>query len=169
MTNMCFFWELVHIYIMIWRLSYQSFVSCLWDTYLPLTLYCPSLRSGWNTKSQTDRWTWAWYTAWYNKGDSIQRVPQLFERPEFFHVNKSCKIECCGNKTHQIIQNMILSWGLELKLSLLWRTTISGQHSLFSRWGKVNLETVSYFDKFDAFCYHNTQFCICKIKNTDLR
>ena len=34
-------------------------------------------------------------------------------------VNKSCKIECCGNKMHQIIQNMILSWSLELKLSLL--------------------------------------------------
>ena len=35
------------------------------------------------------------------------------------HVNKSCKIECCDNKTYQIIQNMILSQGLELKLSLL--------------------------------------------------
>ena len=30
----------------------------------------------------------------------IQWVPQLFERLEFFHVNKSCKIECCDNKTH---------------------------------------------------------------------
>ena len=50
---------------------------------------------------------------------SIQWVPQLFERQEFFRVDKSCKIECCGNKTHQILQNMILSRGLELKLSLL--------------------------------------------------
>ena len=48
----------------------------------------------------------------------VQWVPELFERLEFFHVNKSRKTECCGNKTHQIIQNMILSRGLELKLSL---------------------------------------------------
>ena len=40
---------------------------------------------------------------------TLQWVPQLFERLEFFHVNKSCKIECCGNKTHQIVQNMTLS------------------------------------------------------------
>ena len=38
---------------------------------------------------------------------------------------------------HQTIQNMILSWGLELKLNLLWRTTISGQHTLSKRWEKV--------------------------------
>ena len=61
----------------------------------------------------------------------LQWVPQLFERQEFFHANKSCKIECCGNKTHQIIQNMILSRSSELKVSLLWRTTISGQRPLF--------------------------------------
>ena len=67
----------------------------------------------------------------------VQWVPELFERVEFSHVNKSCKIECCGNKMHQIIQNMILSGGLELKLSLLQRTTISGQHPLFYRWEKV--------------------------------
>ena len=34
-------------------------------------------------------------------------------------VNESCKIECCGNKVNQIIQNMMLCQGLELKLSLL--------------------------------------------------
>ena len=50
---------------------------------------------------------------------SIQWVPQLFEQLEFFHVNKSCKIGCCGNNTYQIIQNMILSQGSELKLSPL--------------------------------------------------
>ena len=61
----------------------------------------------------------------------IQWVPQLFEHLEFFQVNKSCKIECCGNKPHQIIQNMILSRSVELKLSLLRRATISGQHPLF--------------------------------------
>ena len=54
----------------------------------------------------------------------VQWVPQSFERLEFFHVNKSCKIEDCGKKTHKIIQNMKLSQGLEHKLSLLRRTTI---------------------------------------------
>ena len=39
----------------------------------------------------------------------LQWVPQLFKHLEYFHVNKSCKIVCCDNKTHQIIQNMILS------------------------------------------------------------
>ena len=63
--------------------------------------------------------------------DYVQWVPELSERLEFFHVNKSCKIECCDNKTHWIIQNMILSRSLELKLNLLWRTTISGQHPSF--------------------------------------
>ena len=29
-------------------------------------------------------------------------------------VNKSCKIECCGNLTHPIIQNDITTRGLEL-------------------------------------------------------
>ena len=44
-----------------------------------------------------------------NMTNEVQWVPRLFERREFFHVNKSCKIECCGKKMHQIIQNMILS------------------------------------------------------------
>ena len=62
-------------------------------------------------------------------------VAKSFRTPRFFPlnpiVNKSCKIECCGNKMNQIIQNTILSQGLELKLSPLWRTTIWGQHPLF--------------------------------------
>ena len=37
---------------------------------------------------------------------NVQWVPELLERLEFFHVNKSCKIDCCGNKTHQIIQKI---------------------------------------------------------------
>ena len=53
------------------------------------------------------------------KNFQVQRMPELLEYPEFFHVNKSCKIEHCSNKTHHIIQNMILSRELELKLSLL--------------------------------------------------
>ena len=40
---------------------------------------------------------------------NIQWVPQFFEQLEFFHVNESCKIECCGKKMHQIVQNMILT------------------------------------------------------------
>ena len=38
-------------------------------------------------------------------------------------ANKSCKIECCGDKMHQNVQNVILL-----------RTTISGQHPLVQRW-----------------------------------
>ena len=49
----------------------------------------------------------------------IQWVPQLFEHLECFRVNMSCKIEGCGNKTRKIIPNMVLSQGIELKLSLL--------------------------------------------------
>ena len=43
----------------------------------------------------------------------IQWEPQLCKRLEFAPLNpvvdKSCKIESCGNKTYQTIQNMILS------------------------------------------------------------
>ena len=49
---------------------------------------------------------------------NLQWVPQLFKCLEFFHVNKSCKIELCGDKMHQIIKNMILSQGLERKQNL---------------------------------------------------
>ena len=51
-------------------------------------------------------------------GLSLQWVPELLEHLELFHVNKSCKIECCVNKMHQIIQNMTFSQGLELELSM---------------------------------------------------
>ena len=46
-------------------------------------------------------------------------------------VNKSCKIKHCGNKTHQIVQNVISFPGLQLKLMLLRRTATSSQHPLF--------------------------------------
>ena len=39
-------------------------------------------------------------------------------------VNKSCNIQCCVNKMLQIIQNMMVSQGLELELSMFRRTTI---------------------------------------------
>ena len=48
----------------------------------------------------------------------------------FTHCNKSCNYEWCGNKMHQNVANMMLSQYLELKLSLLRRTTVSG-HLVF--------------------------------------
>ena len=45
-------------------------------------------------------------------------------------VNESCNIECCVNNMLQIIRNMMVSQGLELKPSMFRRTTISGQHLL---------------------------------------
>ena len=48
---------------------------------------------------------------------------------------------------HQVVQNMILTRDLEVELSLLWRTTISGQHPLFYRWEKVGEPLLPlYFD-----------------------
>ena len=44
----------------------------------------------------------------YTVVTKIIRTPRVF--PLNPTVNKSRKIECCGNKTYQIIQNMILSW-----------------------------------------------------------
>ena len=39
---------------------------------------------------------------------NVEWVPQLFEQLEFFHVNKSRKIECCGKKMHQIVHQNIM-------------------------------------------------------------
>ena len=50
-------------------------------------------------------------------GSIVIRTPRL--SPLNPIVKKSCKIERYGNKIYLIIQNMILSQGLELKLSLL--------------------------------------------------
>ena len=74
-----------------------------------------------------------------NDGTAIQWWPycggQSFRTPRVLTlnpiVNKSCKTKRCGKRMHQIIQDMILSEGLELQLSLLRRTTISGPHTLF--------------------------------------
>ena len=68
-------------------------------------------------------------------------------------VHNSWKVRCCGDKMLQVIQNMILSRGLQLKLSLLWRTTISDQHSLFleevqKMWNYVN--SCSYWNIMEA-------------------
>ena len=45
-------------------------------------------------------------------------------------VNESCKIESCVDSMLPINQNMIVSGGLELILSVFRRTTISDQHPL---------------------------------------
>ena len=48
-------------------------------------------------------------------------------KSENFHSIESYS---CGNKMHPIIQNMTVSQGLELILSMFRRTTMSGQHPL---------------------------------------
>ena len=60
----------------------------------------------------------------------IIQPPLLF--PMTSIVNKSCNIECCVNSTCMlpINQNMIVSRGLELILSMFRRTTVSYQHPL---------------------------------------
>ena len=59
---------------------------------------------------------------------------KLFNRPYVFPltsiVSKSCNIECCVNNMFQINQNIIVSQGSELILSMCRRTAISDQHPL---------------------------------------
>ena len=50
-------------------------------------------------------------------------TPHAF--PYDFYGNKSCNIDCCVNSMLPINQNMIVSQGLELILSMFRRTTIS--------------------------------------------
>ena len=98
------------------------------------TIYqkCPRLRT-----------RYKWHT-WYSSG---QKFSDTWSFPIEFCSKQSCKIECCGNKMHQIVQNMILTWGLEFKLCLLLRTTISRQYSLFYRCKKVCAPLLPlYFD-----------------------
>ena len=61
-------------------------------------------------------------------------VLKIIQPPDVFPmtsiVNKSCNIECCVNSMFPINQNMIVSQGLELILSMFRRTTMSGQHPL---------------------------------------
>ena len=58
---------------------------------------------------------------------SIQ-PPDVF--PLISIVNKSCNIERCVNSMLPIIQNLIVSQGLELILSMCRRTTMSDQRTL---------------------------------------
>ena len=50
--------------------------------------------------------------------------------PYDFYKNKLCNIVCCVNSMLPINQNMIVSQGLELILSVFRSTTMSGQHQL---------------------------------------
>ena len=55
--------------------------------------------------------------------------------PEFLPwdpmVNESHYIECCGNKMHQIVPNIMLYQYLELKRTLLRKASVSGYLPLF--------------------------------------
>ena len=66
-------------------------------------------------------------------GRMLQLCSKLFNPLAFpydFYRNKSCNINCCVNSMLPINQNMIVSQGLELILSMFRRTTVSGQHPL---------------------------------------
>ena len=64
----------------------------------------------------------------------IQLEAEVFNPPDIFPlipiVNKLCNIERCVNNMLQIIQNMMVSQGSELELSMFRWTTLSGQHPL---------------------------------------
>ena len=64
----------------------------------------------------------------YTVGISCIQPPDIF--PLTPTVNKLCNIECCVNKMRQIIQNIMVSQGLELELNMFGRTTTSGRHPL---------------------------------------
>ena len=64
----------------------------------------------------------------YTVGIRCNQPPDVFPLTPI--INKLCNIECCVNKMLQIIQNMMVSQGLEVELSLFRRTTISGQRIL---------------------------------------
>ena len=59
----------------------------------------------------------------------IIRPPPLAFSYDFYR-NKSCNIDCYVNSMLPTNQNMIVSQGLELILSMFRRTTMSGQHPL---------------------------------------
>ena len=64
----------------------------------------------------------------------VQLEAKVFNPPDIFplisKVNKSCNIERCVKTILPIIQNLIVSSGLELILSMCRRTTMSDQRTL---------------------------------------
>ena len=69
-----------------------------------------------------------WRAVTYSGVKNYSTPPAFF--PLTSIVNKSRKIECCINSMLPINQNMIVSQGLELMLSIFKRTTMSGQYPL---------------------------------------
>ena len=55
----------------------------------------------------------------------------VFPLNPIVNMNKSCNLQCSGNKMHWIVANMMLFHYLHVKLTLLWRTRISGELPLF--------------------------------------
>ena len=74
----------------------------------------------------------------------VQLEAEVFNSPDIFPlidiVNKSCNIEHCVNNVLQIIQNKMVSEGLELELSMFRRTTVSGLHPLVYGWVQIFLK-----------------------------
>ena len=75
---------------------------------------------------------WSGLHFWWN---SIQLAAKLLDPLEFLlldpMLNKSCNIERCGYRIHQIVANMTLSLYLEVELSLLCEVIVSGYLPLF--------------------------------------
>ena len=94
-------------------------------------------------------------------------MPQLFERLEFFHVNKSCKIDRSGDKMHKIIPNMIPSWGLEfLKTKSVEKDNYLRLASFILEMGE-NVKLCSYYISMGAELH--ILFPLLTIKDADLR
>ena len=68
--------------------------------------------------------SWTLVQAWHTVVSKI--IGLTIFSPLDSIVYKSCNIECWDNKMHKIFANMMLSQYLHLKLTLLWRTSISG-------------------------------------------
>ena len=76
------------------------------------------------------------------------RQLHVFPLNHILNMNKSCNLQCSGNKMHWIVANMMLFHYLHVKLTLLWRTRISGELPLFQIWvtsSKQFLATCSHF------------------------
>ena len=72
-------------------------------------------------------------------------------------VNKSCNIECCAYKMLQIIQNIMLSQGLEFELSVFRRTT-NNSAKVSPPWNKCTYLLKFSLDHCEIFCQYS-QMC----------
>ena len=77
---------------------------------------------------------------WADKYSCAQNYSTPLAFPYEFYRNKSCNIDCCVNSMLLINQNMIVSQGLELILSIFRRTTTSRSYRiLIDRKHTVNI------------------------------